>query len=71
MYLSEANITNTILNEDFIHFSKYKVKLCAHIKKKIKKIQTTMINLCVQTNELLISEVYFFKKRILMLIIEY
>ena len=30
-----------------------------------------MINLCVQTNELLISEVYFFKKRILMLIIEY
>ena len=33
MYFSEVNITNTILNNVFIHFSKYKVKLCAHIKK--------------------------------------
>jgi hypothetical protein len=68
MYLSRVNITNTILNEDFIHFSKHKVKLYAHIK---KKIQTTMINLCVQTNELLTSEVYLKKKRISMLIIKY
>ncbi len=33
MYLSRVNITNSILNEDFIHFSKHKVKLYAHIKK--------------------------------------
>jgi hypothetical protein len=41
---------------------------CVHI---LRKIQTTMMNLCVQTNEILISEVYFFKKRISMVIIEY
>ena len=36
-----------------------------------RKIQTTMMNLCMQTNELLTNEVYFFKIYISMLIIEY
>ena len=36
MYFSGVNITNTIFNFLYIHFPKYKVKLCAHIKKNTK-----------------------------------
>jgi hypothetical protein len=67
MYFSGVNITNTILNDVFIHFSKYKVNY-VHLS---RKIQTTIMIMCVQTNELSTSEVYFFKNRISMLIIEY
>ena len=42
MKLSEVNITNNILNDVFIYFSKYKVKLCAHVEKNTNKYDEFM-----------------------------